>query len=108
MNNFKSSLIVAALVSALGVSAASAASVSDLIATNGYNDRTAAGIAATEANIAALGVTVRKGDALTTKEISAIQHIVLDQTTFASKASRVDLVVNGKSDGFGNGYNIEW
>ena len=105
MTNFKSSLIVAAVVSAFGVTAASAG---DFAPTRGFNDLSAAGIAATEANVAALGVTTRQGDTLTTGELTAIQQIILDQSNDASKAKRVNLIVNGTSDGFGPGYSITY
>ena len=105
MTNFKSSLIAAALVSAFGVTAASAA---DFQPTKGFNDLSAAGIAATEANVAVLGVTTRAGDTLTTGELTAIQKIILDQSNEASKATRVNLIVNGSSDGFGPGYSFTY
>lgn len=105
MTHIKTTAIAAALIAGLGVSAASAASVNDLIATNGIYDRSAEAIAATEQNIATLGVSVRKGDVITSEELTAIRQIVRDQGNFASKARRVDLVVNGESNEFGNGFN---
>ncbi|MFQ3252638.1 MAG: hypothetical protein ACI9U6_000925 [Loktanella salsilacus] len=105
MTNFKSSLIVAALVSAFGVTAASAA---DFQPTKSFNDLSAAGVAATEANIAALGVSNRAGNVLTTGELTAIQQIILDQSNEASKAKRVNLIVNGESAGYGPGYSVTY
>ncbi|UTH44886.1 hypothetical protein [Loktanella salsilacus] len=105
MTNFKSSLIVAALVSAFGVTGASAA---DFQPTKSFNDLSAAGVAATEANIAALGVSNRAGNVLTTGELTAIQQIILDQSNEASKAKRVNLIVNGESAGYGPGYSVTY
>ena len=105
MTHFKSALIAAA---ALAVFGAGAASAQGFVPTNGFNDLSPAGIAATEANIAALGVSQREGDTLTTGELTAIQQIVLDQGSDSSKAQRIDLIVNGSSDGFGPGYSITY
>ena len=103
MMNFKTSIIAAALVSAFGVTAASAA---DFQPTKSFNDLSAAGIAATQSNIAALGVNSRAGDTLTTAELTAIQQIILDQSNDSSKAKRVNLIVNGESKGYGPGYSV--
>lgn len=105
MINFKITAVAVALIAGLGVSAASAASVNDLIMPNGIYDRSAAALAATEQNLATLGVTTRKGDVITSKEYTAIQKIIRDQGNFTSKARRVDLIVNGGSKAFGYGFN---
>ena len=104
MKNLKSSLIAAALV----VVGAGAATAQTFVPTNGFNDLSPAGIAATEANIAALGVTQRLGDTLTTGELTAIQQIILDASSDSLKAQRVDLIVNGSSIGYGPGYSITY
>ena len=104
MTNIKTSLIAAALLTTLGA----AASAQSFVPTNGFRDVTAAGIAATEANIAALGVSTRAGDTLSTHELTAIQLIVRDQGSLSSKASRVDQIVNGESAGYGPGYNLTY
>ena len=104
MTYLKSSLIAATLV----VLAAGAASAQSFVPTNGFTDLSPAGIAATEANIATLGVSQRAGDTLTTGELSAIQRIVLDQGSLSSKAQRVELIVNGASAGFGPGYALTY
>ena len=104
MTNLKSSLIAATLVALT----AGAASAQSFVPTNGFTDLSPAGIAATEANIAALGVTQRDGDTLTVDELQAIQRIVLDQGNLSSKAHRVDLIVNGESAGYGPGYAITY
>ena len=104
MKNLKSSLIAAALV----VVGAGAATAQTFAPTNGFNDLSPAGIAATEANIAALGVTQRLGDTLTTGELTAIQQIILDASSDSLKAQRVDLIVNGSSIGYGPGYSITY
>ncbi|MFZ3580980.1 hypothetical protein ACOI1H_02260 [Loktanella sp. DJP18] len=105
MTHLKTTAIIATLISGLGVTAASAASVNDLIATNGIYDRSAEAISATRQNLATLGVSTRKGDVITSEELTAIQSILRDQGSFESKARRVDLVVNGDSNEFGNGFN---
>ena len=103
MTQIKSSLIAAALVVTAG-----AATAQSFVPTNGFNDLSPAGIAATEANIATLGVTQRDGDTLTTGELTAIQQIILDASSDSLKAQRIDLIVNGSSDGYGPGYSITY
>jgi len=105
MTNFKSTAIAAVLLTSLGASAAVASGATTLIPTNGIYDLSAAGVSATYDNIATLGVKTRKGDVITNEELSAIQQIVRAQGNFESKARRVDLVVNGESNEFGNGFN---
>ncbi|SEN02769.1 hypothetical protein SAMN04488003_10827 [Loktanella fryxellensis] len=106
MTFLKSSIVATALIAGLGITAASAASVSDLVATNGTNDRSKTGLEATLQNLDTLGVTTRKGDVLTDDELTAIQRVVLDQGNFSSKARRVDLIVNGESNDRGAGYSF--
>ena len=103
MTQIKSSLIAAALVVTAG-----AATAQSFVPTNGFNDLSPAGIAATEANIATLGVTQRDGDTLTTGELTAIQQIILDASSDSLKAQRIDLIVNGSSDGYGPGYSVTY
>ncbi|MFT6536494.1 MAG: hypothetical protein ACJAQU_001394 [Loktanella salsilacus] len=45
---------------------------------------------------------------LTTGELTAIQQIILDQSNEASKAKRVNLIVNGESAGYGPGYSVTY
>ena len=103
MKTLTSSLIAAALVVTAG-----AATAQSFVPTNGFNDLSPAGIAATEANIATLGVTQRDGDTLTTGELTAIQQIILDASSDSLKAQRIDLIVNGSSDGYGPGYSVTY
>ena len=106
MTHIKTSLIAAA--AALVTFTAGAATAQSFVPTNGFNDLSPAGIAATEANIAALGVSQRLGDTLTTGELTAIQQIILDNSSDSLKAQRVDLIVNGASTGYGPGYSITY
>ncbi len=106
MKTITSAVLAAALVTGLGVSAVSASSVDQLIPTNGASDRSADARAATMQNIATLGVDLRPGRTLTPQELTAIQRIVLDQGNFASKAGRVDRIVNSDRGVIGSGSTL--
>jgi hypothetical protein len=105
MNTFKKSLVAAALLTTMGVSAASAGT---FYPANTPADPFNANLTATEVLVAELGITTRKGDTLTSIEVAAIEKIASDLGNTDSKKSRINRIVNGDSKGTGPGYNVEY
>jgi hypothetical protein len=105
MKNLTKSAIVATV---MGFMAASASASSNLVPTSNFRDLSPAAQKITDQNIAALGVKQRKGDTITIDEQIAIQLIVMDRGSFASKAKRIDLIVNGDSRNRGPGLTADF